>query len=118
MLVNTALEATENNPDIQQIVADETATIESFFERCIVAGQQTGEITTDQDASELARHLLSVALGLRVLARVRPDRKLFEGLVRPAHAMLGLPPLPARADTVNTNAPNRRGHTRKKKETS
>jgi TetR/AcrR family transcriptional regulator, transcriptional repressor for nem operon len=117
MLVNTALEATENNPDIQRIVADETITLESFFERCIVAGRQTGEIATDQDAGELARHLLSVALGLRVLARVRPDRELFEGLVRPALAMLGLPPLPARADTVNSKASNKRNPTRKKKET-
>lgn len=90
MLVNAALEANANDPDIQRVVAAETATIESFFERCVVAGRRSGEITTGQSAGDLARHLLSVALGLRVLARVRQDRELFEGLVRPALAMLGL----------------------------
>jgi hypothetical protein len=39
-------------------------------------------------AEELARHLLGVLLGIRVPARVRPDRALLEGVVHPAIELL------------------------------
>jgi len=90
LLVNTALEATSDDPELQRLVAGETVMIELFFHRCLVAAQRTGEVPADQPAEDLARHLLSVLLGLRVLARVRPDADLLNGLVRPAMAMLGL----------------------------
>lgn len=90
MLVNTALEATPDDPDLQRFVADETLVIEHFFRRCIAAGQKTGEITTDGSAEDHARHLLAVLLGLRVLARIRPEPKLLAAIVRPALAALGL----------------------------
>ncbi len=90
MLVNTALEVTPDDPDLQNIVAEETRIIERFFHRNIVAGQKSGEIPADHPAADLARHLLATLLGMRVLARVRPEAKLLEGLVRPALAMLTL----------------------------
>jgi TetR/AcrR family transcriptional repressor of nem operon len=90
LLVNTALEANSGDTELRQLVADETRTIERFFHRCIVAGQKSGEIPSDQSAGDLARHLLAVLLGLRVLARVRPEAGLLEGLVRPALSMLNI----------------------------
>jgi TetR/AcrR family transcriptional repressor of nem operon len=93
MLVNTALEATPDDPELQRYVAAETVVLEQFFRRCVSAGQRSGEITSKQPADDLARNLLAVLLGLRVLARVRPDPRLLAGLVRPALSMLGLPPL-------------------------
>jgi TetR/AcrR family transcriptional repressor of nem operon len=36
----------------------------------------------------MARLLLGVHIGLRVLARTRPERPLLEGMVRPALALL------------------------------
>lgn len=39
-------------------------------------------------AEELARHLLGVLMGLRVLARVRPERALLTGVVAPSMALL------------------------------
>ena len=91
MLVNTALEGTSDDPDLQQLVADETIVIEQFFRRCIVAAQIAGDIAEGRSADDDARHLLSVLLGLRVLARIRPDAELLEGLVHPALATLGIP---------------------------
>ena len=41
-----------------------------------------------------AKLLLAVLLGVRVLARVNPERALLTGAVAPALAMLGLPALP------------------------
>ena len=89
MMVNTAIEATTADPELQRIIADETVQIERFFRRTVAAGQAAGEIATDQPADDLARHLLSVLLGLRVLARVRPDPGLLGAVARSALAMLG-----------------------------
>ena len=46
--------------------------IEAFFWRCIEAGQKDGSIAATRPADELAKSLLSVLLGIRVLARTRP----------------------------------------------
>ncbi|MCE9650768.1 MAG: TetR/AcrR family transcriptional regulator [Parvibaculum sp.] len=91
MLVNTALAATPDDPELQRLVADETAAIERFFHRQILAGQKSGELPRQQSADDLARMLLAVVMGLRVLVRVRPDAALLEGLARPALAMLNIP---------------------------
>ena len=91
MLVNTALEVAPHDEDFRRIVADELAHIEAFFRRCVQAGQQSGVIATAQPAEDLARLLLGVLLGIRVLARTRPQRALLEGVARPALALLGAP---------------------------
>jgi len=67
---------------------------EAFFRRCVLAGQQDGTIAADAAPDELARHFLGILMGLRVLARARPDRALLQGVVRPALSLLdnGKPP--------------------------
>ena len=62
--------------------------IETFFLCRIREGQANRSINRSQAAEELARHLLGVLMGVRVLARVRPDRALLEGAVTPALALL------------------------------
>jgi len=90
MLVNSALEARSDDPELRSIVAAETTVIEDFFRRSILAAQKTGEISLEVSADDSARLLLSAQLGLRVLARVRSDRPLIEGIARSAVATLGL----------------------------
>jgi len=89
MLVNSALEVAPHDPEFQRVVSKCLKQVEAFFLRCVVAGQMDGTITKSQSAEDLARLLLGVLLGIRVLARTRPDRGLLEGLARPAFAMLG-----------------------------
>jgi TetR/AcrR family transcriptional repressor of nem operon len=93
MLVNSALEASPRDAAFQDAIGRELALIERFFHRCFAAGQKNGEIPSRHDAEDAARHLLAVLLGLRVLARVRPQRKLMTGAVRPSLKALDLPPL-------------------------
>ena len=85
MLVNSALEVA----DLRQVVAEGLAKTEAFFRRCVAAGQRSGTIPTVQTADDLARHLLAVLLGLRVLARSGPERALLEGVLRPTFSLLG-----------------------------
>lgn len=88
LLVNSALELAPHDPEFQRAIADVLIQVEAFFRRSVEAGQRDGTITASQSADDLARHLLGVLLGIRVLARVRPERDLLEGLVRPAFALL------------------------------
>jgi TetR/AcrR family transcriptional regulator, transcriptional repressor for nem operon len=88
MVVNTALELAPHDPEFQKIVAGVLSEVEAFFRRCVTAGQRDGTITTSQSPEDLARLLLSVHLGIRVLARARPERALLEGLMRPVFALL------------------------------
>ena len=88
LLVNSALEATPHDREHQQIVATFLNEVELFFLRCVTSGQRDETISKAQTAEDLARLLLGVLLGIRVLARARPDRKLLEGLVKPVFAAL------------------------------
>jgi TetR/AcrR family transcriptional repressor of nem operon len=88
MLVNSALEVAPHDPGFRENVAGVLVRIEAFFHRCVSEGQADGTITSSLSAEDLARHLLGVLMGVRVLARVRPDRALLEGVVGPALALL------------------------------
>ena len=88
MLVNAALDVAPHDPDFQRLVAGVLIRIEAFFLGCIEAGQADGTITRSLPAASLAQHLLGVLMGVRVLARVRPERTLLEGVVAPALTLL------------------------------
>ena len=88
MLVNSALELAPHDGEFQRVIAAVLVEVERFFLRLVRSGQQDGTIASSQPADDLARLLLSVFLGIRVLARARPERKLLEGLVRPVLALL------------------------------
>ena len=88
MLVNSALEIAPHDAELRKIIVAVLSHIETFFLGCIEAGQAEGTITRSMPAQEIAHHLLGVLMGVRVLARVRPDRALLEGAVAPALALL------------------------------
>src|SRR6201997_1929696 len=94
LLVNTALEVAPHNPELRATVASRLGEIEAFFRRTISARQADGSVPPGRDPADLARLLLGVTLGLRVLARSNPQRELLEGVVRPALALLDYPDLP------------------------
>lgn len=88
LLVNAALEVAPHDPAIREVVARFFGRLEAFFQRCVAEGQHTGTITRAQPAEDLARLLLGILVGVRVMARAQPDRELLEGLVKPALALL------------------------------
>jgi TetR/AcrR family transcriptional repressor of nem operon len=89
-LLNVALERADD-PALADSIAGYLGEIESFFRRQIAAGQADGSIAEAQSATDLARMLLGVILGLRVIARVNPSRALIEGMARTALAALDPP---------------------------
>jgi TetR/AcrR family transcriptional regulator, transcriptional repressor for nem operon len=89
MLVNSALEMAPHDPEFQKIIAGVLQRLERFFLDCIERGRTAGTITRAIAAETLAQHLLGVLLGVRVLARVRPERALLKSVIAPALALLG-----------------------------
>jgi TetR/AcrR family transcriptional repressor of nem operon len=88
LLVNSALEIARHDPELGAEVAARLGEIEAFFRRAVTAAQADRSVPPDRDPADLARLLLGVTLGVRVLARLNPQRELLEGMVRPALALL------------------------------
>jgi TetR/AcrR family transcriptional repressor of nem operon len=91
MLVNAALEMAPHDSEFRRTIAGALKRIEAFFLTCAEKGQADGTITRSKQASALAQHLLGVLMGVRVLARVRPERPLLEGAIATALASLDGP---------------------------
>jgi TetR/AcrR family transcriptional repressor of nem operon len=87
-LVNSALEIAPHHAQCRAVIAKQFAEIEGFFARCILAAQAEGTVPLHLDASDVAKLLLGVLLGVRVLARTNPSRSVLQGVVRPALGLL------------------------------
>ena len=88
MLVNSALEVAPHDAEFRAMIAGMLNRIETFFRTRVEAGQADGTIAATLSPDHAARHLLGVLMGVRVLARVRPERALLEAVVAPALALL------------------------------
>jgi TetR/AcrR family transcriptional repressor of nem operon len=91
MIVNSALEIAPHDREFRETIVDTLGRLESFFLGCVERGQADRTITSSRPAAGLAQHLLGVLMGVRVLARVRPERPLLEGVVGTALAILDGP---------------------------
>lgn len=89
LLVNTALELSPHDREISEIVSEGLSEMESFFREMIEKGQASGEIPLSVAPVDTARSLLSLFIGLRVLARSRPDEALLRSVANQAEALLG-----------------------------
>ena len=87
-LINSALEVAPHDKELGAFIADRIAEIEAFFYRSIKRAQAEGTVPAECGARDVARLLLGVLVGIRVLARSRPERALLEGVARPALALL------------------------------
>jgi TetR/AcrR family transcriptional repressor of nem operon len=91
LLVNAALEIAPRDPAMGAEIAGHLGEIEAFFRRSVAAAQADGSAPANRDPADIARMLLGVTLGVRVLARGKPQRALLEGVVRPALGLLDWP---------------------------
>lgn len=94
LLVNSALDVAPHDAEIGKVVAGYLDEIRAFFQRNIEAGRRAGQMPRSLDAVAASAHLLGILLGIRVLARTRPDRTLLESIARPALDLLDLPVKP------------------------
>ena len=88
MIVNSALEVAPHDREFRETILETLERLESFFLDCVTRGQADVTITSSRPAAGLAQHLLAVLMGLRVLARARPERSLLEGVIKTALGLL------------------------------
>jgi TetR/AcrR family transcriptional repressor of nem operon len=91
LIVNSALDVAHDDAELRTAVTAYFAEIEGFFRRRLECAQAAGEIPASLSPQDMARLLFGVLLGIRVAARIRPERVLLEGLARPALALLDHP---------------------------
>ncbi len=91
-LVNSALEVAPHDAEVRAMIAARLNELEGFFRRTVQAGQADGSIARQHPAEDLARLLVMSIMGLRVLARLRPEAELLRGAARQALAALGPAP--------------------------
>jgi TetR/AcrR family transcriptional regulator, transcriptional repressor for nem operon len=91
MIVNCALEMAPHDKEFRATIVETLGRLEAFFLNCVERGQADGTITSAVPAIGLAQHLLGVLMGVRVLARVRPERSLLEGVINTALVFLDCP---------------------------
>ena len=87
-LTNTALELAAHDEEIGEIVSKNQYEIEKFFQRMIRKGKQAGEIPDDVSPTKASQSLLATLIGLLVLSRSRPDRRLLKSAADGAMAIL------------------------------
>lgn len=87
-LINSALEVAPHDKKLGALIADRLGELEAFFNRSIRKAQADGTVPRKRTAKDIARLLLGVLLGIRVLARVQPERALLESVARPALELL------------------------------
>jgi TetR/AcrR family transcriptional repressor of nem operon len=73
-LTNSAVEVGPHDPEAEQRLQASLQRIEAAFLDALIAARQMGELGTRRDLRDMARFLTSSLQGLRVMARVNPDR--------------------------------------------
>jgi TetR/AcrR family transcriptional repressor of nem operon len=91
-LINSALEIAPHDAALGAVIAARLDETEAFFLRTIKRAQADGTAPAERNAQDIARLFLAALLGIRVLARAKPDRALLEGIARPALSLLDPPP--------------------------
>jgi TetR/AcrR family transcriptional repressor of nem operon len=89
MLTNTATELAGRDPEIGQRVAANLSRIESVIYATLVRARESGEIDRDRDLRALARFLMCVQQGVRVMTKLFPGRKYLEDIGKEAIRALG-----------------------------
>jgi TetR/AcrR family transcriptional repressor of nem operon len=88
LLTNSAVEIAPHDAEIAASLRTSLAAVEDALFEVIRRGQEQGEIAADKDARSLARFLLGVVQGLRVLMRARSDEAHLHAVVETALATL------------------------------
>lgn len=90
-LINSAIDVAPHDKMMGKVVAAHLDAVRGFLRRQLHAAHASGEIELAAAPTGTADHLLSVLLGLRVLARSRPERDLLGRTVGSALLAIGIP---------------------------
>lgn len=75
LLMNTASEFAQADPEIAELVSDSIKHFTELFEATITQAQQQGDIPAEKNARDLATYLVSSMSGLKNLVKAGANRK-------------------------------------------
>ncbi len=84
LMTNSAIELAPHDRDAALAVGANMAAMEKAFHRLLSRAQKAGELPSEKSARDLARFLTATANGLRVMAKVSPQRAALKSVVRVA----------------------------------
>lgn len=81
MVVNAATELVPHDPEAERRVVSNFVRLEDALRSAISRGQSTGEIPAEKDPAALARFLMTLIQGLRVVGKATCDRTALEDTI-------------------------------------
>lgn len=88
-MVNSAVELAMHDDEIANIVGDNRQTMEAIFSKAVKKGQESGQISTQQEARTLARFIYNNYTGIRVLARSgEKDKQVYDDILKVLFSIL------------------------------
>lgn len=90
-VVNTTLEMAQRDADVRAMAQQNMRQHEGHYVRLLEAARERGELAPQIDVQAVARGLMSMVLGMRVLARASVPRAVLDGVRDAALSLLGPP---------------------------
>ena len=87
-IVNTTTEMAAKDEDITEFIINNQHDLEEIFENLILFGQQSGEISSDKDAKQLAVFYFTLFNGIRVVGKITTDYQTFKSIIPIAISVL------------------------------
>ena len=84
LMTNSAVELAPHDRDTRLAVAANMGAMEAAFRQVLTRAKKGGELAADKSPADLARFLTATTNGLRVMAKVAPDRATLRSVVRVA----------------------------------
>lgn len=91
LLINTAMQIMYSDRDVTQVIESAFLDMELNFRAAIESAARGGEVAGEVDATQAARSLLSLYLGLCVLIRCGARAELLSAVTTQAETMLPVP---------------------------
>lgn len=84
LVVNAAMERVPDDPETAAAVAAQFARFENALADAVRRGQRDGDLDPGQDAQSVARFLVTVVQGMRVVGKAAADPAILEDVVKVA----------------------------------
>jgi TetR/AcrR family transcriptional repressor of nem operon len=88
LMVNSTIELAAEDSEVGQIVRGHMARLERNAARALRNAKRRGEVAADVDCAGKAKQLMATGMGLMVVGKTNPGRKVLDTIVAAAFADL------------------------------
>lgn len=88
-MVNAEVEVALHDKEVSEMIQKNDQQVEDAFYTVIKKGQESGEVSNQQDARALARFMFNTVKGIQVTAKSTNERAVFDDIINLAVSVLG-----------------------------